>query len=195
MNARITFIAHAATEAQRHAAFPLDEPVTERAMQRFSASQWIAPAATNVWSAPELRARQTAQLLGLSAVASDKLRDCDYGRWGGRKMEEMQAEDPDGLLSWLTAPDASPHGGESIEALIARIGDWLAEQSNLVHTVAITHPAVIRAAIVSALRLPAQAFWRFDVAPLTQTDMRFNQRAWTLRCVGCPLLSGDIDER
>jgi broad specificity phosphatase PhoE len=40
-------------------------------------------------------------------------------------MEEVQQEDPNGILSWLTDPGATPHGGESIDALIGRVGSWM----------------------------------------------------------------------
>jgi len=59
------------------------------------------------------------------------------------------------------------------------------EQRAAKHTIAVTNPAVIRAAI--ALRISALAFWRFDVAPLTMTDLSFNRNLWTLRCAACPL--------
>ncbi len=168
-------------------AFPLDEPVVEREIAKIAALNWAAPRVEYTWTAPELRAQQTSNALGLQAVISDELRDCDYGRWRGRRMDEVHAEDTEGILAWLTEPVASPHGGESIEGLIGRVGRWLKEQSGAGHTIAVTHPAVIRAALVYALRVPAQAFWRFDIAPLSLTDLRFSRNIWTLRCVGCSL--------
>jgi broad specificity phosphatase PhoE len=186
--ARLTLIAHAATEAQRHTAFPLDEPILEREMAKISGLSWFAPRSTRVWSAPERRAQETVHILGLQAIVADELRDCDYGKWRGRKMDEVQSEDPGGILAWLTDPSAVPHGGESIEDLIGRIGNWMDEQREVDHTLATTHPAVIRAAIVYALRIPVHTFWRFDVAPLTLTDLRFSRNTWTLRCAGCPLI-------
>jgi broad specificity phosphatase PhoE len=188
MNAsRLTFISHAATEAQRRAAFPLDEPVLEREIAKMAELNWRAPAAAQVWSAPEQRTQQTARALGLLAKVADGLGDCDYGRWRGRKMDEVQTEDPEGIVAWLSDPGAAPHGGESLEKLIARVGSWINEQRAVKHTIAVTHPAVIRAAVVYALQTPLQTFWRIDVAPLTVTDLRFNGNVWTLRSSGCPL--------
>jgi broad specificity phosphatase PhoE len=123
----------------------------------------------------------------LSATAADDLRDCDYGAWRGRGLDELQSSDPEALALWLTDPTAAPHGGESIVKLIDRVGSWLDLSKETDHAIAITHPAVIRAAIVRALNAPPQAFWRIDIAPLSLTDMRFNGRTWTLRCVACPL--------
>ena len=47
--------------------------------------------------------------------------------------------------------------------------------------VAVTHPAVIRAAIVIALDAPPKSFWRIDIAPVSRTVMHFRGHAWTLR--------------
>jgi broad specificity phosphatase PhoE len=187
---RLMLISHAATEAQRRAAFPLDEPVLEREVVRIGGLTkgltWGVPARAQVWSAPEQRAQQTSRFLGLSATLAEELRECNYGQWRGRSLKEVQAQDPDGTLAWLTDPGATPHGGESLESLIQRVGSWIDEHCLGKDTIAVTHPTVIRAAIVHGLQLPTQIFWRFDIRPLTLTDLRFS-RLWTIRCAGCPL--------
>jgi broad specificity phosphatase PhoE len=184
-SSRLTLIAHAATEAQKHAAFPQDESITERETAKIQASHWRVPKAERIWSAPEQRTQQTSRSLGLQAVITNELRDCDYGRWRGRRIEDIQMEDPEGIVTWLTDPSAAPHGGESIENLIGRVGRWMDEQLDVKHTIAVTHPAVVRAAIVHALRIPMQTFWRFDIAPFSLTDLRFSRNVWTLRSSGC----------
>jgi broad specificity phosphatase PhoE len=78
--------------------------------------------------------------------------------------------------------------------LIDRVGLWLKKQRDVGHTLAITHPAVIRAAIVSALEARPLTFWRIDIAPLSITDLRWNERMWTLRSSGCVLPVADIWE-
>jgi broad specificity phosphatase PhoE len=186
-SSRLTFISHAATEAQRRTAFPLDEPVLEREIAKIMGLNWKAPAGAQILSAPEQRTQQTSRRLGLSATLSEGLRDCDYGLWRGRQMEDVQAEDQPGIVAWLSDPTAAPHRGESIQILIHRVGNWIDEQRAAKHTIAVTHPTVIRAAIVRALQIPVQTFWRIDVAPLTVTDLRFNGHVWTLRCSACPI--------
>jgi broad specificity phosphatase PhoE len=183
--ARIMLIAHTATEEQRNAAFPSNGTISET--RKINAMAWNIPRAERVWTAPEGRTQETARLLGLEATEAAALRDCDYGRWSGRRMDEVQRQDPEGILAWLTDPGAAPHGGESIDEMIARVGCWLDDQRKAQSTVAVTHPAVIRAALVYALRIPATTFWRFDIAPLTLTDLRFSREIWTLRCNGCVL--------
>jgi broad specificity phosphatase PhoE len=186
-SSRLTLISHGATEAQRRAAFPLDEPVLEEEIGKVTGLDWKPPAATQVWSAPERRAQQTSRGLGLPVTLSDRLRDCDYGRWRGRKMDNVQTEEQEGILTWLSDPSAAPHGGESLESLVARAGKWMEDQRTASHTIAVTHPAIIRAAVVYALQIPALTFWRIDIAPLTVTDLRFNNGVWTLRSSGCRL--------
>jgi broad specificity phosphatase PhoE len=188
MNAsRLTLISHAATEAQLRVAFPLDEPVLEEEITRGRNLRWSKPANASTWSAPERRARDTSRMLGLSPALSIELRDCDYGEWRGRTMEDVESENREGLLAWLTDPGATPHGGESVETMIGRVGNWMDEQRAVKHTIAVTHQAIVRAAIVHALQIPAQTFWRIDIAPLTFTDLRFNRALWRVRSIGCTL--------
>jgi broad specificity phosphatase PhoE len=184
---RLTLISHAATEAQRRAAFPVDEPLEQREMAKIAALGWNAPHAQRVVSGPERRAQQTAEALGLTAEVAVELRDCNYGAWRGYTLSEAELRQPEEVLAWLTDPAAAPHHGESILQLISRIGGWLEEQRALDHTIAVTHPAVIRSAIVHALQAPPSAFWRIDIAPLSLTDLRWNGRVWTVRCSGCAL--------
>jgi broad specificity phosphatase PhoE len=47
--------------------------------------------------------------------------------------------------------------------------------------VAVTHPAVIRAAILHSLDAPPKSFWRIDIAPTSRTVLHFRNGRWTLR--------------
>lgn len=181
MTTRLSLISHAATQALRRAAFPLDEPLDPQEISKISALGWKAPKTQKFLSAPERRAQQTAQALGLASAITPELRDCDYGVWRGRELIEIQTQDPEGVATWLADPAASPHRGESIANLIGRVGTWLDQQREDGHTIAVTHPAVIRSAVVHILNAPFQSFWRIDVAPLSLTDLRFNGKVWTLR--------------
>jgi broad specificity phosphatase PhoE len=187
MTSRLTLISHAPTQTQRRAAFPADESLDEQEFAKIAALGWQAPRARRIWSAPERQTQQTSQALGLSAAIAPELRDCHYGAWRGRELNELQSLEPESVLAWLTDAAASPHGGESIIDLINRVSRWLDEQRDAGHTLAVTHPAVIRGAIVHALQAPAQSFWRIDIAPLSLTDLRFNGRVWTVRSTACPL--------
>lgn len=108
------------------------------------------------------------------------------GEWAGRTLEEVAAEDPEGVRSWLTDPRyAPPGGGESVAALIARTGAHLAALPPGPHH-AVVAQAVVRAAVVWALELPAGAFWRLDVRPETETVLSGRAGRWNL-LVGRPV--------
>jgi len=86
------------------------------------------------------------------------------------------------LAAWRDDPASTPHGGESIADLLDRVSGWLESMTaNPSRTVAVTHPAVVRAAILLALAAPPKSFWRIDIGPLSRTDMHFRRGAWTLR--------------
>jgi len=130
---------------------------------------------------------ETAAALGIRASSEPILADIDLGGWAGKRFEDMLAIDPEGIAAWTTNPAVTPHGGESVEALIGKLAGWLERQAiSGGRIVAITHPAVIRAAIVSALGAPPSTFWRIDIAPLAQIDLRSDGGRWTLRGIATP---------
>jgi broad specificity phosphatase PhoE len=182
---RLTLISHADTAAVREARFPSDEPLDERGHRRAAAAAGAVRSDRPGRHGGTLRTRQTAEALGLAAVPDPGLRDLDVGRWRGRRLEELPEEE---VHAWLADPAAAPHGGESVCHLLGRVGDWLdrcLDDGGAV--VAVTHPAVIRAALVTALRMPPAMFWRIDVPPLSTTLMHGRAGAWTLRHACLPL--------
>jgi broad specificity phosphatase PhoE len=179
---RLTLICHAATAATRAAAFPADEGIEPAAPARVAA---LAPRIGRVdraFVSPGRAARETATALGLAAAPEPALRDCDYGRWAGRRLADVQAEDAPGIAAWLADATAAPHGGESLAAVIRRVAEWLGTRvADRGHTVAVTHAPVMRAAIMAVLDAPAPAFWRIDVAPLAIIELGSDGRRWNLR--------------
>jgi broad specificity phosphatase PhoE len=185
MAIRLTLISHAPTAATRSGAFPLDEPLDERglALARQAATGMRVPNRALV--SPTLRARQTAEALGIAATVDPLLSDCDFGCWAGRRLADVEKDEPDAVAAWIAEPGLAPHGGESIEGLLRRVATWLAAHAcDSGHLVAITHPAVIRAAIVGTIGAGARSFWRIDIAPLTLTELRGGDERWTLRAAG-----------
>lgn len=187
MPIRLTLICHGATAATRSGAFPADEPLEERALARTAALQPMIRRADRAWTSPALRARQTAAALGLDAAAEPALRDVDAGRWAGRRLQEIQAEEPESVIAWLADPDAAPHDGETLSALLGRAGAWLdARAGDGGPGIAVTHAAVIRAAILHVLAAPASSFWRIDVAPLSLVELSHDGRRWAWRASSLP---------
>jgi broad specificity phosphatase PhoE len=186
VTARVILICHGSTEAVRAARFPADEPIDELGLKTIKVLADRLPKVDRYWTSPERRTRQTAEALGLDAQIEPLLRDCDYGAWAGRTFDEVHAHEPDAASAWLRDPAATPHGGESVAALIRRIGDWLAdEQLRHQRTIVVTHPSVVRAAIVHAIEAAPQTFWRIDIAPLSVTRLSGLSGRWNLSAAGC----------
>jgi broad specificity phosphatase PhoE len=187
---RLTLVSHAITDAMAAGRFPTDEPLNATGRRQVDASIDLGvrrrsddPSAPGpgytALTGPEQRARQTAELLGLQAVVEPRLADLDCGRWRGDVLGGVRPAD---LAVWLTDPTRAPHGGESVVDLINRVRGWLNSLSTTrSRIVAVTSPAVIRAAILVALDAPPKSFWRIDIAPVSRTIMHFRGHAWTLR--------------
>lgn len=175
---RLTLLVHGATAANRAATFPVDEPLEPRARAAAEALRGrFAP--SEALASPALRARETAEALGLVARAEPALGDADVGRWAGLSMAEVE---PAALAACMTDPDARPHGGESIAEVVARVAAWLESRVGVEgRCLAVTHVAVVRAAVVAVLGAPAAAFWRIDAPPLSATDLVSDGRRWTWR--------------
>ncbi|MGC9671297.1 histidine phosphatase family protein [Planosporangium sp. 12N6] len=188
MGTRLVLVSHAPTAATRAAAFPDDEPLDERGLAGASAATGVFRRVAAAYSSPARRCVQTAAALGLEPEIVAALRDGDVGRWAGRTLAEVEAAAPDAVAAWLTDPVAAPHGGESVVELLTRAREWLDELPAVTGTiVAVTHPSVIRAAVVGVLASPPASFWRVDVVPLRQTVLTGGPGRWTLRATGLPI--------
>lgn len=177
-NVRLTLLAHGMTAAMSAGRFPTDEPLSDLGLRQIDALGELRPF-DRVLAGPETRTRQTAQHLGRLPLIEPALADLDYGRWRGLTLDAI---DPDDLRHWMTDPFSAGHGGESVAALLTRTDDWLRYSSRTPgRTLAITHPAVVRAAIVSVLDAPPESFWRIDITPASRTVLNFCARGWVLR--------------
>lgn len=184
---RLTLICHAASSRDAMA-FPADAPLDERTRAAVPQLPEALRRADRALASPLLRARQTAQALGLAAAEDAGLRDLDLGRWTGRALAEIHAAEPEAAAVWLMDAATAPHGGESRLALQDRVAAWLEAQAALRgHSVCVTHAAVIRAAALGVLDAPADAFFRLEVAPLSLTELTHDGRRWSLRALNAPL--------
>jgi broad specificity phosphatase PhoE len=194
MTSRISLICHATTRALRVATFGGDDALDEVGKSKAQRLAGSLGRVDHCWSSPALRARETAAAFGLTAIPDDRLRDCDFGRWTGLRLPSVLLKEPRKLLSWIKDPATAPHGGESIPEVMERVVLWINERGkDKGHTVAFTHPAVIRAAIVHVILADLPSFWRIDVLPLSRTDLRTNGRRWVLRSMG-PIGAADDSE-
>jgi len=195
MNLRLLLISHAPTAAMRAGRFPADDPLDARGLAEAQAAQARLShlshlAAFNeapAFVSPAVCARDTASALGLNAKVDAALADIDYGNWTGRRLADLAAQTPTELSAWMRDPDAAPHGGESFSQAVKRIGDWLDaldvalhdEPGNARDVIAVTHAAIIRAAVIHALSASSAIFPRIEIAPLTVVELHHSQqRGW-----------------
>src|SRR4029077_5505241 len=108
---------HASTSATRLAAFPTDEPVEPKALDGATLPARLRKPAQG-WTSPARRATQTAQALALNATIAPELRDCDYGRWAGRTLADIERDEGEAMAQWLAHPAGPPHGAEAISELL-----------------------------------------------------------------------------
>lgn len=185
MTTRLILVCHAPTAATRAADFPADEPLDPHGAEQAAALSGALGRVGRVWRGSERRCAQTAAALGVSADVEPGLADLDVGTWRGHGLADLEGLDQAALLTWLSDPEAAPHGGESLRDLLGRVAVWLGELGDDAGRIAaITHPSVIRAVVVHVLGAPAETFWRIDVSPLSQTIVSAHGGRWTLRETG-----------
>lgn len=171
----LTLLCHAWTNAQRtgHFGHETDEVLPDQeGLQRTSRL---------VLCAPELRTRQTAAWLSDSVQIDPLLQDVNLGRWRGVALKQVQRDEPHALAQWLGDPQSVVHGGESMLDLCTRVEHWLsirsAEPGNWI---AVTHPFVIRAAVLQVLGGVPADLHRLDVLPCASLQLVYTG-LWRLR--------------
>ncbi|MFD6992798.1 histidine phosphatase family protein [Streptomyces sp. NPDC059943] len=180
MTTRVTLISPALSTALREARFA-DGPLDAAGLRQAAAARSAVVDADQMFASPSVRCEQTAEALGLATESLPELRACAMGRWRGLRLDEVAATEPQGVAAWLADPAAAPHGGESLEALHTRVGDWLDALPADARVLAVAEPDVVRALTVHAIGAPARVFWRIDVLPLTATELSGRGGRWNLR--------------
>jgi broad specificity phosphatase PhoE len=177
---RVLFICHAATADTRRAAFGGDGPLLDGAIRRVGDLAGHLPKARAVLRSDARCALETAVALGLGfdATVEAGVADWDFGRWRGRSLSEVEADEPEAIVRWRADPASAPHEGESLLGLLARVRGWLESLDGDGVRIAVTHPSVIRAAVVCGLEVPEEAFWTIDVAPTSVTELRRRGTRW-----------------
>jgi broad specificity phosphatase PhoE len=182
MAARLMLVAHAPTSATRRAAFPVDEGI--EGLESIGAVQFRA----GIWlSGPELRCRQTATALGREPTVVDGFADLDAGRWAGADLGGLMTAEPESVMAWMTDVGAAPHGGESLQDLIERVGIALDGAALAGRpwpdglSVVVAAPLVIRAALVHLLAAPSSLLFAVDIEPLSATLLTGHRDRWKLR--------------
>ncbi len=112
-------------------------------------------------------AKSISHALDLPITLLPGLDEQNVGEWEGRSYLEIKKENPDLYKSWCQDPirNAAP-GGESLlqvyERVNADIAKVIASYAGK-KIVLVTHAGVIRSAIIHALQMPIDNFWRIAV--------------------------------
>lgn len=184
MPARIILLCHGRSTA-RPSVFAANEPLAEGEAERVAALVPALDGAAQCLMSPAPAARQTAEALSRASTVDPALADLDLGRWRGCSLAEVESSEPEALANWMTDAAFAGHGGESRAALMRRISSWIDEKHAAGGPMlAVTHAAVIQAAMLVVLGAPATAFRNLDVAPLAALDIRSDGRRWAIRSFG-----------
>jgi broad specificity phosphatase PhoE len=187
MTMRLHLLCAASTASVSAVAFAADEPLDAKGRESLSTLSRLLPSCDIILRSPALCARQTADGLALVSSIEPLLRDCDFGRWAGRPLEDVEAAEPASVADWVRNPRAAPHGGESFADVTKRVGGWMDQMLTQSGSVlAITHGVVIRAAIAHTLGAGPEAFRHIDIAPLTRAKLSGGGGRWTLASLISP---------
>lgn len=112
-----------------------------------------------VFTSPRQRCRELADAISAQTTVEPRLAELDFGAWEGRRWAEIPKADIDDWVEKIL--QYAPGGGESLQALAARVTPWLEQAAAYAqrseHTVlAITHGGPIRVALAIAKRLPLE---------------------------------------
>lgn len=177
----LSLICHAATPAGRRLVFGAEDGLDEQAARDTRRLASVIGTASATVASPARCTMETAAILSDETTTLAALREGDFGRWRGMSLPEVEAADPSGLAAWLTDATAAPHGGEPMRDVAARVAGWMDATPLASRIHAVTHPLVIRLAILHALGLPADDFRKVDVEFLSVTDLVRSQGRWSLR--------------
>jgi broad specificity phosphatase PhoE len=131
-----------------------DIPLSDAGLAKMAALR-LSLAVRRVYASPMLRARQTAEALGLPGPMYDtRLMEQNWGSWEGLTRDEIFARD--GADAFIKAGSNQgeafrPGGGESTGELHARVASFLKEVArDEGDAVAVAHLGVLRAAYTLA---------------------------------------------
>ncbi|MFD6437709.1 histidine phosphatase family protein [Streptomyces venezuelae] len=142
---------------------------------------------SEVVTSPLQRCRETvAPLLaarpGLQAHTEDRIGECDYGDWSGRKLAELTDEPLMEVVQRHPSAAAFP-GGESMRAMQTRAAEAVREWNARVERehgedavyLMCSHGDIIKSLVAEALGLHLDLFQRISVEPCSVTAIRYTR--------------------
>ncbi|MET9954658.1 histidine phosphatase family protein [Streptomyces sp. NPDC006339] len=140
-----------------------------------------------VVTSPLQRCRETVRPLldarpGLPLHTEERISECDYGDWSGRKLAELMDEPLMEVVQAHASAAAFP-GGESMRAMQARAVDAVRDWNERIETghgedavyVMCSHGDIIKSLVADALGLHLDLFQRIHVDPCSLTVIRYTR--------------------
>jgi broad specificity phosphatase PhoE len=170
-----------ATEQGKLYTDPTAELTEAGKLQAEALGRWLKKqSAELLLSSSSRRVLTTAEIvgecIGMPPVVVAGLDEWDVGEWEGRAYIDIKAEEPELYKAWINDPILNkPPGGESIADVSVRtktkIDNIIASNSGK-KIALVTHAGIIRSAIVGALEMKINNFWRvvIPVGSATRID-------------------------
>ena len=183
----IVFARHGQTALNRSGRLQgrLDAPLSDVGHEQAArlSRELASVPATRVVASPLRRAVETAQAIaephGLTVETDERIIELDYGEWDGIPLGTVPA---DAWNTWRADPAFTPPGGESLQAVTARVASFLADTLGGGLTIAVSHVSPIKAAVCCALGIDERATWRMHlgVAAVTRVGARDDGSAYLM---------------
>lgn len=180
---RVLLLRHGETALNRSGAFRglLDVPLSshgEEEARRLAARVMGEYRLSGLCASPLLRARQTAEplglLAGLSVEVDDRFRDLDYGPWAGREPASLSEREQEELRGWARTPERGLLGAEDPAAVQSRALFALVERARASEDAIaiVTHDAVLQLILCELLGLELRSYrgLTLHTASLTELD-------------------------
>ncbi|MET9439575.1 histidine phosphatase family protein [Streptomyces sp. NPDC006610] len=140
-----------------------------------------------VVTSPLQRCRETVRPLldarpGLTAHTEERISECDYGDWSGRKLAELKDEPLMEIVQAHPSAAAFP-GGESLRTMQTRAAEAVREWNARVERdhgpdavyLMCSHGDIIKSLVAEALGLHLDLFQRIAVEPCSITAIRYTR--------------------
>lgn len=158
-----------------------DPPLSEAGRaQTLALAPLVAAARADVVVASDLlRARETAEALGLDARPDPRWREADLGRWSGRVVDEVVAAEGSAYAAWLEGAGAPP-GGEAFADTCRRVAEAVRElaAAGVERALIVTHGGPIRAACAVVASLPRSGMVAVPTGSLTEVVVPAGGGGW-----------------
>lgn len=154
MTTRILLVRHGETtwNAEKRWQGWADSPLSELGRRQAAEAAAGVGQVDAIVASDLARAAETAriigELVGVGPVMTEPgLRERDVGEWSGLLNEEIEARFPGALAAWRVDPSSAPPGGETNDAILARVHAALARiarEWDGAEVLAVSHGGVMR---------------------------------------------------